>query len=568
MEGTSILITVLVLLTAALLLGTLAEQLRQSAIVGYILAGVIVGPNVLGLVRSPEKVELIAQLGVALLLFTIGLEFSFRRLRRMGRVALLGGTLQIVITGLLVALFAMMFGLNLTTAIALGGMIALSSTASVLRLLAEKAALESPYGRDAMGILLLQDLAVLPLTLLVFAMSAGDGVGQVAWTLLRTILFGAMMVVAFLLLFNYVVPRLLNLRRWTANRELPILLAIVLAIGSATAARQADISPAIGAFLAGVLLAESPFAVQIRADVASLKTVLVTLFFASVGMLADPMWVVEHWWLVGAVVVAVLVGKTVIVALVLRPMGVGTGMAVATGLCLAQVGEFAFVLAESGRGIISDHIMELIVSVAVIALFLTPYLVNLAPWAAGWVEARRNPQRPAAAPALEAVTSALEPEARTPHPSQEPAPPPGLHGRILIVGFGPAGQRVAEALMGRYRDHLLVIDLNPRSAAVAQRYGLAMHVGNAAQAEVLERAGVHAAAVVVVTVPDPSAARQVVLLCKHMNTAAQVVVRSRYHAYRWELQMAGADVVVDEEEYVGMRLAAEVRRALHGAEQV
>jgi monovalent cation:H+ antiporter-2, CPA2 family len=226
------------------------------------------------------------------------------------------------------------------------------------------------------------------------------------------------------------------------------------------------------------------------------------------------------------------------------------------------------VLAESGRGIISDHIMELIVSVAVIALFLTPYLVNLAPWAAGWVEARRNPQRPAAAPALEAVTSALEPEARTPHPSQEPAPPPGLHGRILIVGFGPAGQRVAEALMGRYRDHLLVIDLNPRSAAVAQRYGLAMHVGNAAQAEVLERAGVHAAAVVVVTVPDPSAARQVVLLCKHMNTAAQVVVRSRYHAYRWELQMAGADVVVDEEEYVGMRLAAEVRRALHGAEQV
>ena len=563
MDGNSILIVVLVLLTAALVLGTLAEQLRQSAIVGYILAGVIVGPHVLGLVRSPEKVNLIAELGVALLLFTIGLEFSFRRLRRMGTVALVGGTLQIVITGTLVALVAGAFGMNTPTAVALGGMIALSSTASVMRLLAEKAAMESPYGRDALGILLLQDLAVLPLTLMIFAMRTGGSAGEVAWTLGRTIVFGAAMVAAFWLLFNYVVPRLLNIQRWAANREFPILLAIVLAIGSATAAHQLHISPAIGAFLAGVLLSESPFAVQIRADVASLKTVLVTLFFASIGMLANPMWVVEHWLLVGTVVAAVILAKTAIVTAILKPMGVGTGMAVATGLCLAQVGEFAFVLAESGRGgVIDPETLDLMVSVAVIALFLTPYLVSAAPRAAGWVETKRTAKRPADVPRPVLAEGEEAPGDDAPAETEGNEKP--LQGGILLVGFGPAGQRIAESLMGRYRDNMLIIDLNPRSASIAKRYGLAMHVGNAAQAEVLESAGVHEAVVVVVTVPDPSAARQVILLCQSLNPKAQVIVRARYHAYRWELQMAGAAVIIDEEEYVGMRLAAEVRRVLHG----
>jgi CPA2 family monovalent cation:H+ antiporter-2 len=553
MDHGSVLIDVLILLGAALLLGTLAERLRQSAIVGYLLAGAIVGPKVLRLVGQRADVQLMAELGVALLLFTIGLEFSFRRLRRLGTVALAGGALQIIVTCVLAAIAAAALGLGFRAAIALGAMLALSSTATVLRLLRDRAAVESPYGRNAMGILLLQDVAVLPLTLLISAMTMGDRVADALWATGKALLFGAIMVGVFLGLFNYIVPRLLNIRQWAINREFPILLAIVLAIGSATAAQHLSISPAIGAFLAGVLLAESPFAVQIRADIASLRTLLVTLFFASVGMLTDPVWVARHWYVVLGAVSVVVVGKAAIVGLILVLLRVPAGMSLATGLCLAQVGEFSFVLAQTAMGqrpgsaIIDEQTLRLIVSVTVITLFLTPYLVSAAPNAAGllegWLMRRRRGEK-------QPVT-----------PTSQGAPAPARS--IILIGFGPAGQRIAEALLTRHQQDLFVIDLNPRAAAVAQRYGLPILAGNASQPEVLESARIHQARVIVVTVPDPAASRQVIQLCRHMNPNASVLVRARYHVFRWELELAGAEVVIDEEEQVGLRLAAEVRRILH-----
>lgn len=555
MEHGSVLIDVLILLAAALVLGALAERLRQSAIVGYLLAGAIVGPKVLGLVGEHADVQLMADLGVALLLFTIGLEFSARRLWRLGTVALLGGGLQIIVTCTLAALAAVALGLGLRAAIALGAMLAMSSTATVLRLLRDRAAVESPYGRNAMGILLLQDAAVLPLTLLISAMTMGDHVADAFKAAGRALVFGAMMVGVFLGLFNYVVPRLLNLRQWAINREFPILLAIVMAIGSATAAQSLSISPAIGAFLAGVLLAESPFAVQIRADIASLRTLLVTLFFASVGMLTDPKWVVGHWYIVLGAVSVVVVGKALIVWMILMLLKTPASVSLATGLCLAQVGEFSFVLAQTAMGhgpnraIIDEQTVRLIVSVTVIALFLTPYLVNVAPSAAGllgrWLMKRRHERE---------VEQSVMPSPDTP---AAPA------RSIVLIGFGPAGQRIAEALLGQHQREMFVVDLNPRAAAVAHRYDLPMLVGNASQPEVLESARIDQAHVVVVTVPDPAAGRQVIQLCRHMNPNVHVLVRARYHVFRWELELAGAEVVIDEEEQVGLRLSAEVRRILH-----
>ena len=545
-----ILYIVLVLLAAALVLGTVAERLRQSAVVGYLLAGMLVGPHVLGLVDDPDKVAVIAELGVALLLFTIGLEFSFARLTKLGAVALGGGSLQVgltvlVVTGLTFALF----GLGFEAALAVGCMAALSSTAIVLRLLTDRAETESPHGRNATGILLMQDVAVLPLTLIVAALAGGGTAGAMLLGLGKTLLFAVLLVAGFFALFNVVVPRLLNLREWARNREFPILLAVVLALGSAAAAFSVGVSPAIGAFIAGVLLAASPFAVQVRADVASLRTALVTLFFASVGLIAEPAWALQNLPLVLGVTALVLVGKALVVLLVLslpiKGLKQQPGVAAATGLCVAQVGEFSFVLAKLAAPPTADLIdaetFRLILSVSVLTLLVTPYVVAAAPRLSGFLQR-----------VLPTDTWGDLAPTEEHHKSR----------KLLVIGFGPAGQRVAEDALAAMPDEVGVLDQNPRAVKTAERYGLPVRVGDATQEEVLEHAGLRSAEAVVVTLPDPNVVRQVVQMCRTVCPTVTIVARSRYHAYRWEMMLAGAEVVVDEEDEVGKRLSAEAQAAL------
>ncbi|MEL7239342.1 MAG: cation:proton antiporter [Planctomycetota bacterium] len=237
--GWYLLLDVLILLAAALVLGTVAERLKQSAIVGYLIAGALVGPGGFGFVgehgneAASQGVNVIAELGVALLLFTIGLEFSFNRLKKLGPLGLGGGTLQLSLTAAVTLPICLLFGLALPSSIAIAAMIGLSSTACVLRLLQDKAALETPHGRIATGFLLLQDVAVLPLTLLVTALADGGDAAGIALSLGKAMLFSALLTGAFLLLFNVIAPRLLNLKQWARYREFPILLAVVLALGSA-----------------------------------------------------------------------------------------------------------------------------------------------------------------------------------------------------------------------------------------------------------------------------------------------------------------------------------------------
>jgi len=539
----------LLLLAAAMVLGTAFSRLGQSAIVGYLLAGALVGPNALNLVRSEATVTLYAELGVATLLFTIGLEFSWRELLRQGHTLLGGGMLQILVTGGIVYLLARELGVSPMTAVVFAAMLPMSSTASVLGLLGERAALETPYGRSSGGILLLQDIMILPLTVLLIAMVHGGSGGAVAWTIGRTLLLGALLFSGILLVVNHVVPRLLSLRDWSRNREFPILLAIVLAIGSSAAAHAVGISPAMGAFLAGLLLAQSPFSVQVRADIAPLRTPLVVIFFTSIGMLSDPAWALQNWVLVLSATLAVLVLKTLVTWGLLVALGQPLGMSLATGLCIAQVGEFSFVLATIAHGnLLDDGQFRLVVAVTVLSLLATPYLVASAFPLAGLAERLRHRLQIAAARSEEGGT---EPLARP---------------KILLIGFGPAGQRVAESLLTEHAQGMMVLELNPRSAAMAERYGLPSMVGNAQQAEVLERAGIRFAQMIAITVPDPEQSKAIIYICRALNPDAKVFVRARYHAYRWELQFAGADAVVDEEEQIGLHLADEIRKTLSGKE--
>lgn len=548
-EQWEFLFDVLLLLVAALVLGAICERLKQSAILGYLLAGTLMGPNALYLIGDAQQVDTLAELGVAMLLFSIGLEFSWRRLRQLGAVALVGGSLQVFITGALAAGVAAAFNLPGKTAIAIGAMVALSSTACVLRLLSARAEIDSQHGRSALGVLLLQDLAVVPLVLLVTAMGGENSSAQIAWAVVRASGMAILMVAVFYILFNTIVPRALHLQSMRRNRELPTLLGIITGLGSACIAHWLGLSPAVGAFVAGILLAESPFATQIRSDVSSLRTLLMTLFFASVGMLGDPVWIASNLLAVLLMVVAIVFGKAVIIWALLRRFDHTHRSALAAGACLGQVGEFSFVLATIARGggLLSEDLFLLFISATIITLFLTPYLVGsatkigagvadiLAGW--GWIQV---------VPTETPAEIAMEP------------------GHVLLVGYGPAGQAVGLALH-RLQRSVTVIDLNPKAIDTARQLGFYGHVGDASQSDVLDH--VHAALVsfVIITIPDPLAARRTIELIRAIAPEAQIIARARYHVYRWELQMAGAHVVVDEEEHVGHQLGREVRRAMRAA---
>lgn len=538
------LLDLLILLAAAIALGGLAERLKQSPLFGYLLAGTLLGPNALNLLPSHEAVGAIAELGVALLLFTIGLEFSWRRLRSIGPVALGGGTLQVVLTALVTVGVCLAVGMGTRTAIVFGAAMALSSTAAVLRLLESRAEIDAVHGRYAVGILLLQDMAVVPLVLVVAFLGSEGTMAQVGWDVARTLGFAALLVGTLHLVLSYLVPALLGARIAERYVDFPILLAVVTALGATWLSHQLHLSPALGAFVAGMLLAESPFATRIRADIIPFRTLFVTLFFCSIGMLANPGWVAANWMLLAIVTAAIVLGKAAITTGVVRLFRVPVGLSLATGVVLAQVGEFSLVVAVLGRqgGLIGVGEFDLIVAAMMATLFLTPGLIDLGPRLARVIGAGSSPY------------TVREGSAHI--PTEE------LSDHIVIVGFGPAGQRVAELTMADHEHDIAVIEQSRRTADIARSYGLRTLIADATRAEVLERVHVTSAACVVVTVPDPWAARHIIQQVRSVAAHVPIAVRSRYHVHRWQLMIAGADIVIDEEQEVGIRIAAEVQAVL------
>lgn len=529
---------ILLLLCAALLLGILAERLRQTAVLGYLVAGTVVGPGVLGWVRGGESIDALAELGAATLLFSIGTELSVARLRSLGARTFVAGVLQVAATiGAAMAL-CMGFGLGARTAFAVGAIVSLSSTAVVMRLLIEQRSLDSSHGRLSLGVLLTQDLAVVPLVIAV-TMSAGGGATEGAVTQLARTAGGAVLLVTgFLILVRLAFPRVMRGAAMVRNRELIALLATVCAVGSALGAEAVGLTGALGAFVAGVLLGSSPFAAQVRAEVAPLKTLLLTLFFAAVGLAGDPGWAWANAGVVSGAVVAIACGKALVAALVCRLVGRPSVVSLATGLCLAQIGEFSFVIAEVARdgGLLEEATHRLIITATIGSLALSPLLVSAARRLS-----RAHPRDAA---------------------SDAPAPEAGNGPRVVLVGYGPAGRRALERLRAAGCARVDVIESNPALAAVAVTDGARTHVGDAGLLEVLEHVGIRDADVVAVTTADLDAVRHVTALVRSIAPRTRIVARARYAATVRDMTVAGADRVVDEESLVGERLAAEVGQFL------
>lgn len=534
-----VLMELVILFGAAFVFGSLAQRLRQSPILGYIFAGVAMGP----VIDNAAMVNQLAELGVSLLLFSIGLEFSFKQVRRMGKTAFGGGALQVGITLGITAIVSAVF-FNLPRALALGALVTLSSTTIVLRVLVDRTEMESIHGRTSLGILLFQDMAVVPLVIMIGILSPSGGGSGIGLHMLKLLAAVSGLVAILYILLYYLMPKLLSTSSVFINRELTVLFAVSTGLGATWAAHRAGISPALGAFVAGMLLGESPFAAQIRSDIGSLRTLMVTLFFASVGMLIKPLWFLAHLHYILPLAGLIFLVKSFVIYGVTRTLGLDRRHALATGIVLGQMGEFSFVLAAAARdwGLVAVTEMDFIVSVTIVLMLATPYMVAMA------------------LPLSDTVLRML-PWAKNDLNGSSVDDGPAEKQRVVVVGLGPAGRQVVQTLKA-WDMTPVIIDVNPLSRQFATQEDVEIHLGDASSEEILTHAGLTRACMVVITVPDPKISIQIIKTVGRLNPSLSLVVRSRYNRHSEDLKKAGATVVVDEETLMGEMLSRSITDCL------
>jgi CPA2 family monovalent cation:H+ antiporter-2 len=493
-------------LLSAIAGGSLAHRLGQPLMVGYILAGVAVGPFTGGFtVTNVHDIEQLAELGAALLLFSLGLELSFRELAPVRAVALAGATLQIVLTAALGAVLSRALGWPWQASIWLGAAISLSSTMVALKTIQTQGRLGTLSSRVMLGILIVQDLAVVPLMILLPEMSApAGGLIRVVIAIVRAVaLVGIIVFVA-----TRVVPPLMAwVARWN-SRELFLLSTTAVALGVGSFSWWLGLTPALGAFVAGLVISESEYAHQALSDVMPLRDLFGMLFFVSVGMLLDPLLVWAHLGALLAITAAVILGKASILAVVVRAFGYRNIAPLAVGLTLFQVGEFAFVLARAGRasGAIPDELYALVLNTAIATMVLTPVVSGLAPG----LYARFWPKR--GSEALQLIN----------------LPPTGLSDHIVVAGGGRVGRGIADALA-----HLnlpaVLIELDDRHVQHARLAGLPVVFGDAVQPVVLEAAGIRRARAILVTVPAFPDVRAIVRSVQQLRADLPIIARADSH---------------------------------------
>jgi CPA2 family monovalent cation:H+ antiporter-2 len=515
MEHTTLLGDLTLLFGAAVLVSYLFRAIRLSTITGFIVAGTLIGPSGFGLIASPDAVRSMEEIGVILLLFSIGIEFSPERIRNMRWAATAGGGGQVLLTGLIVALAALAFGAEARTAIFLAMLGSLSSTVIGLRLLHERGQTMSPEGGVSLAILIFQDMAVLPMILLVPFLTGVSGGG--AWEILRTLALSAGAVGLILVIARSLVPRMIALTVRSRSRDQFILSVIVAVVGMAWASTRFGISAGLGAFLAGLVISESEYSHQVLSDVLPFRETFNSLFFVSIGMLLDPEFVLQNALLIGLAAIGLILTKTLITSAVVRLIGFPWRIALSVGLLLAQVGEFSIVLLRTtgGVGPLGSELEQIVLATILVTMVLTPVAVRFAEWA-----------RP------------------TPAPGGVEAPP--LHDHTLVVGFGLNGRNVS-SLLKASGFPFAVLEMNPRTVSRGRREDWPIYYGDAASESVLEWVGAGRARAIVFAISDPAATRGGVAAARRLSASVYILARTRYLSEIEPLYTAGASVVITEE---------------------
>ncbi len=518
------------------------HRFRIPTIAGFIIAGIIVGPEGLGLVDDMHQVEILAEIGVTLLLFGIGLELPLDRLRRLWRPILIGGFIQVGLSIIITFLIAQSFGLSPKASLFTGFVIAVSSTAIVLRGLEQRGEIDAPHGRFTLGILIFQDLCVVPMILIIplLGSSYDSSTGLIA-TLIRS----AVIIVAVLVAARIVVPRLMDLIARTRQRHLFIMTILLICIGTAWVSASAGVSLALGAFLAGLIVAGSEYRHQALADIISFREVFISLFFISVGMLLDPRAVIEHIVPIMILLAGIMVGKLVVVFVTGMSMRMPARVNAMAGAALAQVGEFSFVLigAAATYRLIDSTFTSNLMAAIVLSMLLTPFALSLAPTLAAGVGKIR------------VLTRLLDVSTAEDAAQSEQS----LQNHVIIGGYGLAGQDLALAL--RYcKIPYVIAELNPENVRKTRQEHEPIYYGDITSPEVLDYLGASKASEFVIVINDPDAIERAVKAARSIAPELHILVRTRYLLETGFLLDAGASEIIPAELEASIEVTAQILR--------
>lgn len=525
----TLLSSIVVIFGLSIVVVFLFNLLRIPSVVGFILTGLVVGPHGLSLISAIDQVETLAEIGIILLLFTIGLEFSFRNLWKIRQSMLAGGSLQVAITALLATVLCISVGLPLGEAILVGFLVSLSSTAIVLKILQERGEVDTPHGNLILAILIFQDLAAIPMML---ALPFLAGIGSLQGESLLSMLFWDIAIIAFLIACaKWFVPFFLFQIARTRNRELFLLFVILTCIGVAWLTSLAGLSLALGALLAGLILSESEYSGQAIGNVIPFRDIFTSFFFVSVGMLLDLRFLATYWLPVLLLVLLVIILKALIAGGVPALLGYPLRTMVLVGLGLGQVGEFSFILSQSGLelGLLSPGAYQVFIAVALVTMAATPFLLFGGPRLIDTVYRLPLPER-----------------IRTGRLSGEVRPSPPLKDHLVIVGYGLNGRNLSRAARVGGIPYV-ILEMNPETVRSERAKGEPIYYGDATNEAILHHASVERARILVVVINDPASSRRITDLARRMNPDLYVIVRTRYIQEVGPLYKLGADEVIPEE---------------------
>ena len=540
MEGLPLLRDIIILMGVSVPIIFVFHRLGMPTIVGFLATGVIIGPHGLGLITEAGTVENLAQIGVVMLLFTIGLELSFAKLRNVGREAVIGGGLQIIFTTAIVIIIAGIFKEPLPQAMLFGFIIAQSSTAIILKILSDRGEIDSSHGRLCMGIVIVQDIAVVPMVILLQHIGKVEGI--TGFLVAKSILTASLAVAAILTAAYILVPRILYQVVKLRNREIFIITALFLCLGIAWLTSRVGLSLAIGAFIAGLVISESEYSHQIVAEVLPFRDVFSSLFFISIGMLLEFNYFLYHLPYIFPMACAIIILKILVIIGIGQILRYPLRLAIIVGIGLSNIGEFSFVLMKAGEeyGLLSKEMYQTFIAASILTMLAIPLLFE---------KSQRIAMRLTHIFGAKGI-------------SFTESAPKGLANHVIIAGYGLNGQNTANVLKATGIEYI-ILDMNGERISKAKKKGHRALFGDISHPEILKKAGVKRARIIVFAVSDPVATRMALKAAKDINPSVYAITRTRYTGEVEALYKLGANQVISEEFETSVEIFARVLGEYH-----
>jgi CPA2 family monovalent cation:H+ antiporter-2 len=546
MNSAHLLTNISIILLSAFFSGLIFRRFNQSIILAYLLSGIVIGPYGLGIIKAPDQINVLSEIGIILLMFILGLSFPPKKIIKMGSKTLIGGILQVSITVVGVMCFTYLIGWNLLTGLLVGSLFALSSTAIVIKVLNDLAVIDSLHGRLMVSYLIVQDIAaILMIAILPSLGKVADN--QVILPVLTSLTKGVVFLGVFLFLNRKIIPRA---QYWVASvggKELFLIGTIIFCLGMAVISQVIGLSLVLGAFLAGFIVSESEYNYQMLAGMIPFRDAFLCIFFVAIGMLLDPRFIFHYPWQVLLLFTCIVLGKFFFTVLATRFIRYPLKIAVLVGAGLAQMGEFSFVILKMGlqHNLVGEHFFSLYLTSSLLTMMVTPFMIKKSPKLIDWFNR----------------VAFLERWLRGKEDHELVELEKKLRNHVIICGYGPIGIILGRVLRAK-KIPFVALDLNAQTVVKMRGLGVNCFYGDATSPEVLKKAHVEQANLVVITIPDPMSTEAVVKNIKDLNPGCFVLARTRFSKELEDLYEYGADAVVQEEFEAGLAILVRALKEL------